>query len=85
MTSTNIGFAKTSNLLNKMICSILFAAISTSALIHLLIWLIVLAIVAWALFYFVGLLPIPQPIKTLITLVVVLILLLVILNQLSFI
>ena len=48
----------------------------TGGLISLLIWLLVLAVVVYLIFLVIGMLPIPEPIKTVITVVIALILLL---------
>jgi hypothetical protein len=58
--------------------------VAGTSLIALLIWLIVLAVVVWLLFLIIGMLPIPEPIKTIITVVIALILLLVIVQRLGF-
>lgn len=62
----------------------LIAAVEGSGLISLLIWLIVLAVVVWLLFLIIGMLPLPEPIRTIITVVIALILLLVIVQRLGF-
>ena len=64
--------------------TVLLAAAEGAGLISLLIWLIVLAVVVWLLFLIVGMLPLPEPIKTIITVVIALILLLVIVQRLGF-
>ena len=58
--------------------------IGGTSLISLLIWLIILAVVVWLLFLIIGMLPLPEPIKTIITVVIALILLLVIVQRLGF-
>lgn len=53
-------------------------------LVSLLIWLLVLAIVCYVVFLILGMLPIPQPIKTIVCLILGLIFLLVLLGHLGF-
>lgn len=62
----------------------LLAAMEGAGLISLLIWLVVLAIVIWLVFLIIGMLPLPEPIKTIVTVVIALILLLVVINRLGF-
>lgn len=61
----------------------IIALLSTAALIHFAIWLLVLAIVIYIVYLVLGMLPIPAPIKSIVCLVVGLIFLLVILSQLG--
>ena len=66
------------------ILATILAVAEGAGLINLLIWLIVLAVVVWLLFLIIGMLPLPEPIRTIITVVIALILLLVIVQRLGF-
>ncbi len=61
----------------------ILAFLSTPALIHFAIWLLVLAIVIYIVYLVLGMLPIPQPIKHIVCLIVGLVFLLVILSNLG--
>lgn len=64
----------------------LFLAATTlagSGIISLLVWILVLAIVAWAIFTLLGMLPLPAPIRQLVTVIVALVFLLWILARLG--
>lgn len=64
--------------------SILLAvALYASGLVPLLIWLLVLALVVWAVFLVLGMLPLPQPSKQIITIILAVIFLLVLLQHLG--
>jgi hypothetical protein len=65
-----------------MITTLILAAVP---LINLLIWLLVFLVICYLVFLLIGLLPIDEPWKRIITIVVVLILLLVLIQQLGFI
>lgn len=64
--------------------NIILAAIAAGGLINLLVWLLILAIVVYVVYLILGLLPIPQPVKTIACLVIGLIFLLVLLSHLGF-
>lgn len=63
--------------------ALILAAFEGSALISLLIWLLVVAVVIYVLFLVLGMLPIPEPIKTILLCVVGLILFLIIIQRLG--
>jgi len=58
--------------------------LSSGGLIHLLIGLLILACVIYVVFLVLGMLPIPQPIKNILCIILGLIFLLVLLNYLGF-
>lgn len=67
-----------------MIALALFiAALETVGLVSILIWLLVLAIVVYVIFLILGMLPIPEPIRTILCLVVGLIILLLLVQRLG--
>ena len=71
-----------------MIVPFLLAALETAAapsLISLLIWLLVLAIVIYVVFLILNMIPMPEPIRTIVLCVLGLILLLVVIQRLGFI
>ena len=61
----------------------LFLAASTAPLISLVVWLIVFVFVVWLVFLIVGVLPIPDPYKTIVVALVALLLLLILVSQLG--
>ena len=61
--------------------ALILAALETGGLITLLIWFLVLAIVIYVVFLILGMLPIPEPIRTIVLCILGLILLLVVLNR----
>lgn len=63
--------------------TLILAAIGSSSLINLLIWLLVLAIVIYVVYLILGMLPLPGNVKTIATLVLGLIFLLILLNHLG--
>lgn len=63
---------------------LLLAALEGAGLISLLIWLLVLCVVIYLLFFILGHLALPEPIRTVIVVVVALILLLFLVNRLGF-
>jgi hypothetical protein len=63
----------------------LLGAVETGGLISLLIWFIVAAVVIYLIFLILGMLPLPEPIRTIIVVVVALIILLLLVNRLGFI
>ena len=70
-----------------MIPAFLLAAAETvggASLISLLIWLLVLAVVIYVVFLILNMLPIPEPIRTIVLCILGLILLLVVINRLGF-
>lgn len=70
-----------------MTIPLLLAAVETvgaTSLIGLLIWLVVLVAVVYCLFLLLNMLPIPEPFRTIILVVIGLVLLLVIVNRLGF-
>jgi hypothetical protein len=50
-------------------------------MIELLIWFIVFAVIVWLVFFILGQLPIPAPIKTVVTVVFALIFLLILISH----
>ena len=64
------------------LCAALLVA-TTVPLLQLVIWLLILAVVIWLVFLIIGMLPLPEPIKTIITVVIALIFLLVLVQQLG--
>lgn len=62
---------------------ILSLAFGSASLIHLLIGLLVLAIVIYVVYLVLGMLPFPQPVKTIISLILALGFLLVLLSYLG--
>jgi hypothetical protein len=62
----------------------LIALAEGAGLISLLIWLLVLCVVIYLLFFILGHLALPEPIRTVIVVVVALILLLFLVNRLGF-
>lgn len=63
--------------------ALLLAAIESVSLISLLIWLLVFAIVIYIVFLILGMLPIPEPIRTIVLCVLGVILLLVLVQRLG--
>lgn len=64
--------------------TLLLAAASISGLVPLLVWLLVLALVIYVVFLVVGMIPIPEPAKKIVTVVIGLIFLLLLLDRLGF-
>lgn len=62
----------------------IFAIAGTTGLISILIWLLVFLVACWFVFTIIGLLPLEQPWKQILTVIVCLILLLVLIQQLGF-
>lgn len=56
---------------------------SGGGLVSLLIWLLVLALVLWAVFLVLGMLPLPAPVKQIATVILAIIFLLVLLQHLG--
>jgi hypothetical protein len=70
-----------------IIPSLLLAAAETvgaTSLIGVLIWLLVLAVVVYVIWLILNMLPLPEPIKTIILCILGLVLLLVIIQRLGF-
>ena len=70
-----------------MIPSLLLAAAETvgaTSLISVLIWLLVLAVVCYIIWLILNMLPLPEPIRTIILCILGLVLLLVIVQRLGF-
>jgi hypothetical protein len=70
-----------------MITPLFLAAVETvgaTSLISVLIWLLVLAVVVYVIWLILNMLPIPEPIKTIILCILGLVLLLVIVQRLGF-
>lgn len=63
----------------------ILAAAESTGLISLLIWLLILAVVVYVVFLILSMLPIPEPIKTIICIIIGLAFLLVIVQRLGFI
>ena len=61
----------------------LLLAATTVPLINLVVWLLIFVIVVYLIFLIIGMLPIPQPFKNIIVILVALILLLVLVQQLG--
>lgn len=61
----------------------LLAALETAGLVSILIWLFVLAVVVYVVFLILGMLPIPEPIKTILLCIVGLIILLLLVQRLG--
>lgn len=61
----------------------LLAAAEFGGLIGLLVWLLILAIVVYVIFLILGMLPIPEPVRTILCLVIGLAILLVIIQRLG--
>lgn len=64
--------------------ALILAAAEGAGLISLAIWLLIAAVIIYLVFLVIGMLPLPEPIKTIITVVIALILLLVIIQRLGF-
>jgi hypothetical protein len=59
-------------------------AVGASSLISILIWLLILAVVVYVIWLILNMLPLPEPIKTIILCILGLVLLLVIVQRLGF-
>jgi hypothetical protein len=73
--------------MNTLLLPLLIAAtevVGGYSLISVLIWLLIFAVVVYLVFLILGMLPLPEPIRTVITIVVALILLLVLLQRIGF-
>ena len=68
-----------------MIITPLLALAEPSGLISILIWLLILCVVIYLFFWVLGKIPLPEPIRTIITVVVALALLLFLVQRLGFI
>jgi hypothetical protein len=63
--------------------SLLAAAIASGGLVQLLIWLLVLCLVVYCVFLIVGMLPLPEPAKKIVTIILAVVFLLVLLSHLG--
>lgn len=59
------------------------APLAGTGLISLLVWLLILALVIWCVFIVLGMIPLPNPIRQIITVILALIFLLVLLSHLG--
>jgi hypothetical protein len=69
-----------------MIPSLLLAAVETvgaTSLIAILIWLLVLAVVVYLIWLIISMLPLPEPIRTVILGIIALVLLLIVISKLG--
>ena len=66
-----------------MTAALLLAAAEAVPLLGILIWLLIFAVIVWVVFLILGMLPLPEPVKTIITVVVGLILLIVLVSRLG--
>jgi hypothetical protein len=66
-----------------MTLALILAALETAGLVSLLIWLLVFAVVIYVLYLILGMLPIPEPVKTILLCVVGIILLIVLVQRLG--
>ena len=66
-----------------MIALALLAALETTGLVSIIVWLVVLAVVVYVIFLILGMLPIPEPIRTILCLGVGLIILLLLVQRLG--
>ena len=64
--------------------AILAVTLGSSGLVSLLIWLLVLCLVIYVVFLILGMLPIPEPAKKIVTIILAVIFLLVLLQHLGF-
>jgi len=67
----------------NMIALALLAALETTGLVSIIVWLVVLAVVVYVIFLILGMLPIPEPIRTILCLGVGLIILLLLVQRLG--
>ncbi len=70
--------------MNPLALIIAGAVLSGSGLISLLVWLLILALVIYVVFLVLGMLPLPEPAKRIVTVILAIIFLLVLLQHLGF-
>ena len=67
-----------------MSIALLIAAAEATGLISLLIWLLVFALVIYAVFLCLGMIPLPPPARNIVTIIVAVILLVILFSRLGF-
>lgn len=70
--------------MNIMIPFLAVTTLAGGSLISLLVWLLILALVLWAVFAVLGMIPLPGHVRQIVTIILAIIFLLVLLQHLGF-